>query len=447
MRWVALLCLALVIHTSCSGTDGNNFNEPRLSVNNGNIEGFVLDLSTNPPSPVAGATVITIPVGAVTETNSAGFFKMEQVVGGVYEVKASKGVGEHASIKIQVNPGQVARADINFNAAPQNIGREIFFLTDTGSGGAIAHINADGVYQPGQFDRIDTPGIGGSFKSLRMNRTNTNELLVLSNFEHPEDATIFDVYLIRLAGFQGTVTRVTNDSNPKDGADFSPDGNQIVLSQDTDANGRNELWVLTRDGASRRQIVPDLDARTGAQFDHRGPGWSRESTSIAFTTRRVDVGALFQERDFDVQTTLVDETPVTPVPEPTAAPPRIPLVPVTKDTLNDFAPQWADRDVMIFYSKGITQSRQIFSAPGDDGGGRETQLTNTTFENYSPVQSNDRRVLAFVSTDDFDGTNSDHSPEITVAEINGGQLTKIRHVTRTPPNPPFIYDAITWRLR
>ena len=447
MRWLALLLLALGIFTSCSGTDGNNFNDPRLTVNNGNIEGFVLDLSTNPPTAVKGATVLTIPIGGVAQTNSAGFFRMEQVVGGAYEVKASKGVGEHASVKIQLNPGQVARADINFNAAPLNIGRELFFITDTGAGGAIAHINADGVYQPGQFDRIDTPGIGGAFKSLRMNRTNTNELLVLSNFEHQENQAIFDVYLIKLAGFAGTVTRVTNDSNPKDSADFSPDGNQIVLSQDSDGNGRNELWILSRDGSARRQIVPDVDLKSGAQFDNRGPGWSRESTSIAFTTRRVDIGALFQEKDFDVVTVLVDETPLSPIPEPHFAIPRPGLIPVTNDTLDDFTPQFADRDVTIFFSKGITKARQIFSAPADDGGSPSTQLTNTIFENYSPVQSNDRRVLAFVSTDDFDGTNPDHSPEITLGDLAGGLLTKIRHVTRTPANPPFVYDSIAWRLR
>lgn len=447
MRWAACLAFALSILTSCSGTDGNNFDEPRFSVNNGNIEGFVLDLSTNPPTPVEGATVLTVPVGGVARTGAAGFFRMEQVVGGSYEVKASKGVGEHAAVKIQVAPGQVSRADINFNAAPLNIGRELYFITDTSAGGAIAHINADGIYQPGQFDRIDTPGIGGAFRSLRSNRLNTNELLVLSNFEHQEDQSIFDVYLIRLAGFQGTVTRVTNNNNPKDAADLSPDGNQIVLSQDSDGNGRNEIWILSRDGGSERQVVPDLDARTGAQFDHRGPAWSRESTAIAFTTRRTDLAALFPERDFDIQTAVVDQTPVSPVPEPSAAAPRIPLVPLTRDTLDDFTPQWADRDVSIYYAKGITNLRQIFAAPGDDGGSPQTQLTNTTFENYAPVQSNDRRVLAFVSTDDFDGTNTDHSPEITLADIVGGQLSRIRHVTRTPPNPPFIYDSLAWRLR
>ena len=56
-------------------------------------------------------------------------------------------------------------------------------------------------------------------------------------------------------------------------------------------------------------------------------------------------------------------------------------------------------------------------------------------------------MLAFVSTDDFDGTNPDHSPEITLGDLAGGQLTRVRHVTRTPANPPFVYDSIAWRLR
>ena len=447
LRWAVLLALSLAILESCSGTEGNNFNEPRFSVNNGAIEGFVLDLATNPPTPVVGATVLTVPVGAVTSTGAGGFFKMEQVVGGTYEVKASRAVGQHASVKILVSPGSVARADINFNAVPQNIGRELFFITDTGTGGAIAHINADGIYLPGQFDRIDTPSIGGAFKSLKTSKSDTNELLVLSNFEHQENQAIFDVYLIKLSGFQGQVTRVTNNSNPKDSADLSPDGNQIVLSQDSDGNGRNEIWIISRDGLSSRQIIPDLDARTGAQFDHRGPSWSRESTAIAFTTRRTDLGALFTERDFDIQTAVIDETPVSPVPEPSSAPPRIPLVPLTRDTLNDFTPAWGDRDGVIYYSKGITNLRQIFEAPADDGGSPQTQLTNTLFENYAPVQSNDRRLIAFVSTDDLDGTNPDHSPEISTAIPVGGILTSLRHVTRTPPNPPFIYDSLAWRLR
>ena len=447
LRWSVLLALGLAILTSCSGTDDNNFADPRFVTNDGTIQGFVTDQSTNPPSPVAGAQVLTVPVGGTAITTASGFYKMTNVVGGLYTVKASKDVGQHASVNVQVKPGQVVQGDITFNPPPLNIGRELFFLTDTGPGGAIVHMNADGTYAPGQLDRIDVSGLGGSFKSLRTSRSNTNELLVLSNFEHPENAAIFDVYIIKLTNFTGASTRVTNNSNPKDSADWSPDGNQIVLSQDSDNNGRNEVWIISRDGTAQRQIVPDLDAASGAQFDNRNVSWSRESTAIAFTEKRVDLGALFPERSFNIQTVVVDETPQSNVPQPTTAPPRIPLVPLTHDLVDDFTPAWTDRDLNIYFAQGVPGAHNIFVSPADDGGSPEVRLTNSTFDNYAPVQSNDRQLVAWVSTDDFDGSNPDHSAEITVATPVGAQLTRIRHVTRTPPTPRFIYDSIAWRLR
>src|SRR5205085_10665648 len=118
---------------SCAGTDDNKFIQPVLAVNTGTVQGFVLDQSTNPPSPVIGAQVLTVPVGGTAITTAAGFYKMENVEGGFYEVKASKGVGEHASVKLSVKPAMINQADINFNPAPLNIGREIFFITDTSS--------------------------------------------------------------------------------------------------------------------------------------------------------------------------------------------------------------------------------------------------------------------------------------------------------------------------
>jgi hypothetical protein len=444
---VGIALVALAVLTSCAGTDGNNFQEPRFTTQSGIIEGFVLDLATNPPAPVVGSRVYTVPVGGTAITTIAGFFRIDPILAGPYEVKVARDAGQTASVRVDVAPGRTARADINFNPQPVNVGRELFFITDTGTGGQIAHVIAGGVFDPAQFDLVATPGVGGQFRSLKASKASVNELLVLSNFEHPENPAVFEVYLLRLSGFLATVTRVTNDNNPKDGADLSPDGNQIVLSQDTDANGRFEIWILNRDGSNARQFIGDLEPRSGAAFDNRAPSWSAETSAIAFTSRRVDRAATVDERDFDVLHAVVSEGPLVPIPGPIATLPRIPLVPLTDDLIDDFTPAWTDRDVTITFAKGQVGRRQIFSAPGDDGGSPTTQYTNTTFDNYAAVQSNDRQLLAWVSTDDFDRSNPDHSAEITVARLVGDRLSEIRQVTRTPSTPPFVYDSVAWRLR
>ncbi|MBI4860401.1 MAG: PD40 domain-containing protein [Candidatus Riflebacteria bacterium] len=444
---LGLVAVAVLLIVSCSGTDGNNFQEPRFAGINGTIEGFVTDQAPNPTAAVVGANVYTVPVGAIGKTGAGGYYRLENVAAGSYDVHVVRESGQTNTVKVQVFAGRVSRGDVVFNAQPLNVSRELFFLTDAGAEGQIALIHAQGGYTPAEFNIITTPGIGGSFRSLKANKASSDELLVLSNFEHQANPTVFDVYILRLSGYLATVLRVTNSNAPKDSADFSADGTQVVVSQDTDLNDRFELWIMNRDGTNPRLLAGDIDPRSGQEFDHRGPSWSSDGSTVAFSSRRVDAGATFDTRDFDIFHALVSAAPVIPLSTPLVVLPRLPLVHVTRDIYDDLFANWMDRDTTIFYSKLANGNWQIYSAPGDDGGSPETQYTNSPYDNFGVVQSNDRRLLAWVSTDDWDGTNPDHSTEITVGVPVGSKFAEVRHITRTPPSPIRTYGYPVWRLR
>ena len=447
-RRLALAIVSIGLVVACSGTEGNNFVESRYATSTGSIEGYVIDVSSNPAVAVVGARVYTVPTGGVTNSGTAGYYRMDQVSAGEYTIHVARGAGSNSSTTATITAGKVARADVTFNAPAFNVGRELFVITDTGSEGQIARLNAQGTYEFSQLELVTTPGIGGQFCSLKMSRADTNELLVLSNYEHSGSADIFDVYLLRLSGLIATVTRVTNSTAPKNAADLSPDGQQIILSQDSDSNGRCELWIMNRDGTNARLFISDTEPQTGAAFDHRYPVWSSDGAIIAFSTRRIDSGATYDVQDYDIVHALVSSGSIVPVSGPFVNAMRGPLVPVTKDTgSDDVAPSWGERDLILWYSKMTGSNLQVYNAPADDGGSPETRFTDSAYSNYDPIPSNDRRVVAFVSTDDVDGSNPDHSPEITVGTPVGSRFTDLRHITKTQASPARVYNSVAWRLR
>jgi Tol biopolymer transport system component len=224
---------------------------------------------------------------------------------------------------------------------------------------------------------------------------------------------------------------VTSTANQKHSVDLSPDASQIVLSQDTDNDQRFEIWILNRDGTNARRLVDDVDGPSGFEFDNRDVDWSPEGTTITFTSRRTDIRAPLDQTDLELTTTPVIGGP---------------LMQVTRDINDDFTPYLASRDLSVWYSKLIGGVRQLFLAPLD-ADAVQTQLTAASFDQTDPVVSNDRRLLAWISRDDIDGTNPDLSAEISVGDLVGTSLVRPRHVSRSPPGLDLDYLALQWRRR
>jgi len=397
----------------------------------GAVEGFVRDLGPNPPTAVAGASVTTFPKNAQAATDFAGFYRLQAVDPGFYDIRVNRGSGSTLIASVEVGTGETVRQDFNYNPDPDDRSRELIFLTDNDASGQIALANSRGLLQSGEIRVLGLTGVGGTMKSLRMSRVSINEAIVLSNFDHQTDPLIFDVYLIAINEFSASRSRVTNDSNPKDGVDLSPDGGRIVLSQDTDGDGFFEIWIMERDGTSPRLLVADLDVSSHQTFDNRAPNWSADGSTIAFIRRRTDTPSPVDQQDFEVIGTAADGGP---------------LIDVTFDIEDAFAPSISTRDTTVYYEIFIGGLRQLFTSPYGPNAPR-FQLTAFLTDQTDPVVSNDRKILAWVSRSNLDGSNPDGSPELTMAEVQGNQLRSVRHVTQSPSSQNLTYNSVQFRLR
>lgn len=156
----------------------------------------------------------------------------------------------------------------------------------------------------------------------------------------------------------GFARRCNNDHG------FSPDGNQIVISDHSQAGGKSLIYILPATGGTPRLITP-----TGPSYWH---GWSPDGKTLAYCAERGG--------NFDVYTI------------PTAGGEERRLT--TADGLDD-GPEYSPDGRKIYFNSDRTGCMQIWRMNPD--GSAQEQLTNDEFNNWFPHPSPDGRWLVFLS--------------------------------------------------
>lgn len=242
------------------------------------------------------------------------------------------------------------------------------------------------------------------------------------------------IYIMELG--DGTMRRLTDDSEDASYADWSPDGNYIVYNVGLES-GRH-LFVRATSGADRRQLTGE----PGTEDSY--PDWSPDGDQIVFA--RYDHIAVEGE-DVDAEIFLLDlEKGNTARPlnvrgtSPAFSPDgtRIAfvsdlngsqdiyvmdvdgnnIVQITDDPYYDLWPAWSpDGDRIVFVSVSEREGNWDLYSVRVDGGNRE-RLTDHPAPDYAPAWSPDGTRIAFDS-------NREGVLSIYIMDADGANVTQV----------------------
>ncbi len=156
----------------------------------------------------------------------------------------------------------------------------------------------------------------------------------------------------------GFAVRCNNDHG------VSPDGTQLVISDQSQGNRRSLIYTLPVAGGTPRLVTP-----TGPSYWH---GWSPDGATLAFCGERGS--------EFDIYT----------VPAAGGAETRL----TTAKGLDD-GPEYSPDGKSIYFNSDRTGTMQIWRMNSD--GSDQEQVTSDEFNNWFPHPSPDGRWLVFLS--------------------------------------------------
>jgi Tol biopolymer transport system component len=156
----------------------------------------------------------------------------------------------------------------------------------------------------------------------------------------------------------GTANKCNNDHG------ISPDGKQLVISDQSQGDGKSLIYILPVDGGTPKQITP-----TGPSYWH---GWSPDGKTLAYCAER--------NGNFDIYTIPAEggnETRLT-----------------TAEGLDD-GPDYSPDGKYIYFNSERTGAMQIWRMNAD--GGDQKQITSDEYNNWFAHPSPDGKWIVFLS--------------------------------------------------
>lgn len=399
---LAAVLVALVFLGACGGDAYEFTGLNRNLIQVGEIQGVVRDLDQAGTPPQPGLVVRLSPDHRTTVTDAQGFYRFTDLLPGTYQVTALRPgniFGFAASANATVVGGQITQATIEFGQGPGNPNAaEVVFLSSNGTNMAFFTKITGTDITSTTLNAVPAPLV-----NIRFNRARPTEFVV-----EAQNGGNSGVFLVDPTS--GVSTTVIDTANPETHPDLSPDGARVVYAGDKDADGNFELYVLNRDGTGEQLLVDDFDPPTGGTFDSRDPAWSPDGVSILFASRRTDLLATADERDYEIQVVQATGGPIQTL---------------TTDLIDDRDPAWHPNSTTIVYSKQASGFFQLFVSTAQVSTA-EMRLTNDFVDDRDATLSLDGRFVAWISQANLGGGNPDGSPELNVAELVGNALSNRR---------------------
>lgn len=422
-RLAVLTLIALLGGFVLCSCDTGTFVEPTpvLTIP-GSVEGFVRDSDTPLNDAVPRARVFTSPSDRVTFTDATGYYRIDGLQPGSYQITAVTTDPtvpfRSASTDTVIVGGLTSLASIDFAAPlPSNLAQIVFLSDRELLGSPYAFLSNWRGDTPVRF----MPELAVAISSIRWNPSDREEVLYTTPGAGGE------VY--RYDTRTRTSQAVTANGVEEMGADFSPDGTRVVVATDTDADGNYEIRLMNRDGSGAITLVDDYNGATGQTFDNRWPSWAPDGYSIAFSSRRTDLGAPVDQVDYEVCTTPVIGGPI---------------LQLTRDMVDDVDLSWHPSSRQLVWAKRYNLHYQLYTQPAAEGA-TASRLTDGAYDNRSPSFSWDAERIVWTSNANFDGRNPDGNVEVWSAVYEGSYLVTPTDITWQLP--PVTHASVRFRPR